>query len=149
MEDRQTDKQMAILTDRRTDRRTYRPWAAAPPLCVWSRFGRSQTDGRTHRQKDRHTHTDRQTDWLTDHGLQHLFHVFDQGLVDPHRQVTKHLSVLRQVKVTQTVLILPGRVLRLECLQHKMKLKMKLSRFINSFSAKLPNIASCSRAKQF
>lgn len=63
---------------------------------------------------DRH----RQTDGLTDHGLYNFLHVFDHGLIDPHGQVTEHLSVLRQVKVPQTVLILSGRVLRLERLQN-------------------------------
>lgn len=46
----------------------------------------------------------------TYHGLEDVLHAFNQLLVDLDGQVADHLSVLCQVEVRQTVLILPRRV---------------------------------------
>lgn len=57
---------------------------------------------------------------LTDHGLNDAFCHFDELLVDLDGEITQHLSVLSQVKVLQTVLVLFGRVLCHKCLMKKM-----------------------------
>jgi len=41
---------------------------------------------------------------------------FDKSLKYPHRQVTKDLAVLAEVKVAQTVTVLPGGVVQLKTL---------------------------------
>ena len=54
---------------------------------------------------------------LTYRRLDLSLHQFDDSLVDPDGQVTQDLSVLRQIKVTETVLRLLGRVVSQEHLQ--------------------------------
>lgn len=57
----------------------------------------------------------------TNHGLEDVLHAFDQLLVDLDGQVTDHLSVLRQVKVGQTVFVLSRRVVLHEGLRRRHK----------------------------
>ena len=54
---------------------------------------------------------------LTYRRLDLSLHQFDDALVDPDSQVTQDLSVLRQVKVAETVLCLLGSVVSQEYLQ--------------------------------
>lgn len=51
---------------------------------------------------------------LTDHRLYDAFGHFNELLVDLDGEIAQHLSVLRQVKVLQTVFVLFGCVLRHE-----------------------------------
>lgn len=55
----------------------------------------------------------------TYHGLKCVLHAFDELLVDLDGQVADHRSVLSQVKVGQTVLVLPGSVVLHEDLAGK------------------------------
>lgn len=57
----------------------------------------------------------------TYHGLEDVLHAFDQLLVDLDGQVADHLSVLCQVEVGQTVLVLPRRVVLHELLRQAQK----------------------------
>lgn len=57
----------------------------------------------------------------TYHGLEDVLHAFDQLLVDLDGQVADHLSVLCEVEVGQTVLVLPRRVVLHELLRQAQK----------------------------
>lgn len=67
-----------------------------------------------------HTHTSH-VQGHTYHGLEDVLHAFDQLLVDLDGQVADHLSVLCEVEVGQTVLVLPRRVVLHELLRQAQK----------------------------